>query len=79
MIKSMLFILAAMVSVPTLAQDAAPTLPFCSAKVTDNCQQTKAQQARAMTGEQADRRDAANGGAWTPDKTAKKPMKKAPM
>ena len=77
MIKPMLFIVAAMVAVPVMAQDAAPTLPFCSAKVTDGCQQTKAQQARAMSGEQADRRDAANGGMWTPNKAAAAPAKKA--
>ena len=76
MIKSMFVVVAALLAAPVLAQEAAPTLPFCSAAVTDSCQQTKAQQARAMTGEQADRRDAANGGAWTPDKVAK-PARKA--
>lgn len=55
---------------PAFAQDAAPgELPPCSAKVTDRCQQTAAQQARAMTGEQADKRDAASG-TWTPNKRA---------
>jgi hypothetical protein len=70
MIKLM-FVTAAMLAAPALAQEAAPpaapALPFCSAKVTDSCQQTAAQQARAMTGEQADARDARNGGNWTPD------------
>ena len=47
----------------------APKLPYCSAKVTDSCQQTAAQQARAMTGEQADKRDAKTG-TWTPNKRA---------
>ena len=67
----MFVLAAAMIAAPALAQDAAapaaPTLPFCSAKVTDNCQQTPAQQARAMSGEQAEKRDARNGGAWTPN------------
>lgn len=76
MIKPIFVAVAMMLAAPSLAQDAAPALPFCSAKVTDRCQQTPAQQARAMTGEQADRRDAANGGAWTPDKRAA-PAKKA--
>lgn len=64
--------MATVIAVPALAQDApaaAPTLPFCSAKVTDSCQQTAAQQARAMTGEQADKRDAKTG-TWTPNKRA---------
>ena len=70
MIKPMFVIAAAMLADPVLAQDApaAAALPACSAKVTDSCQQTPAQQARAMTGEQADRRDAAHGGAWAPNK-----------
>jgi hypothetical protein len=73
MIKPIFVVVAAMLAAPVMAQTpapAAPTLPFCSAKVTDGCQQTAAQQARAMTGEQADKRDARNGGAWTPDKAA---------
>lgn len=65
MIKPLLAITATLLAVPAVAQ--APALPFCSAKVTDNCQQTAAQQARAMTGAQADARDARNGGKWTPD------------
>lgn len=66
----MFVLAAAMLAAPALAQDApaaAPALPFCSAKVTDNCQQTPAQQARAMSGEQAEKRDARNGGQWTPN------------
>jgi hypothetical protein len=71
--KPMFVLAAAMIAAPALAQDApaaapaAPALPFCSAKVTDNCQQTAAQQARAMSGEQAEKRDAKAGGAWTPN------------
>jgi hypothetical protein len=82
-IKPMFVLAAAMIAAPALAQDApaaapaaAPTLPFCSAKVTDNCQQTPAQQARAMTGEQAEARDAKAGGQWVPNgkaATTKKP------
>jgi hypothetical protein len=80
-IKPMFVLAAAMLAAPALAQDApaaapaAPTLPFCSAKVTDNCQQTPAQQARAMTAEQAEKRNAAAGSDWSPNKTAtpKKP------
>jgi hypothetical protein len=68
-IKPMFVLAAAMIAAPALAQDApaAPALPFCSAKVTDSCQQTPAQQARAMSGEQAEKRDAKAGGAWTPN------------
>jgi hypothetical protein len=61
---------AVAIAAPAFAQDAAaPALPFCSAKVTDNCQQTAAQQARAMTGEQAAKRDAKTG-TWTPNSRA---------
>jgi hypothetical protein len=60
---------AVAIAVPAFAQDAAPALPYCSAKVTDRCQQTAAQQARAMSGEQAAKRDAATG-TWTPNKRA---------
>jgi hypothetical protein len=63
---------------PATAQDtvaAAPALPMCSATVKDSCQQTPAQQKRAMSGEQADARDARNGGKWTPNSgTAPAPM-----
>ena len=72
-IMTLAFAAAAVLAAPALAQDAAPaasTLPFCSAKVTDSCQQTAAQQARAMTGAQAEKRDAAHGGAWAPDARA---------
>jgi hypothetical protein len=80
-IKPMFILAAAMIAAPALAQEtpaapAAPTLPFCSAKVTDNCQQTAAQQARAMSAEQAEKRNAAAGSDWSPNgkaATAKKP------
>ncbi|MBC7505487.1 MAG: hypothetical protein H7267_07175 [Sandarakinorhabdus sp.] len=69
MIKPLLLTAAMMIAAPAFAQAAAPAAdrPFCSAKITDGCQQTKAQQARAMTGAQVDARDARNGGKWTPD------------
>ncbi len=79
MIRSIFILAATLVAAPALAQDAAPaapTLPTCSAKVTDGCIQSAAAEKRAMTGEQADKRDAARGGAWTPDGAAK-PAKKA--
>ena len=83
MIKPIFVLVAAMIAAPTLAQTAAPAtapaLPMCSAKVTDSCQQSPAQQARAMTGVQADARDARNGGEWAPNKrtAAAAPAKKA--
>lgn len=65
MIKALLVVTATLVAAPAFAQaPAAAERPFCSAKITDGCQQTKGQQARAMTGAQADAR---NGGKWTPD------------
>lgn len=70
MIKPVFVLVAAMLAAPAVAQTPAPALPTCSAKVTDNCVQSKAQQARALTGEQADKRDARYGG-WAPDKRAK--------
>ncbi len=71
MIKALLVATATLVAIPAFAQaPAAAERPFCSAKITDGCQQTPAQQARAMTGAQADARDARNGGAWTPNKAA---------
>jgi hypothetical protein len=70
MIKPLFVVAAALLATPVLAQAPAAERPFCSAKVTDGCQQTPAQQARAMSGAQADARDARNGGAWTPNKTA---------
>ncbi|PZN92136.1 MAG: hypothetical protein DCF31_17525 [Alphaproteobacteria bacterium] len=80
MIRSIFILAATLVAAPALAQEAAPaaapTLPVCSAKVTDGCIQSAAAEKRAMTGEQADKRDAARGGAWTPDGAAK-PAKKA--
>jgi hypothetical protein len=79
MIKPIFVLAAVMIAAPALAQAPAPAaLPMCSAKVTDSCQQSPAQQARAMTGAQADARDARNGGAWSPDKrVAPAPAKKA--
>ncbi len=61
---------ALVVAVPAMAQDAmaaAPSVPMCSAKVKDGCMQTPAQQKRAMSGEQADARDARHGGMWAPN------------
>ncbi len=80
MIKPMLFLTAALFAAPVLAQAAPAALPPCSATVKDACQQTKGQEARAMSGAQADARDAKSG-AWTPnagmsDKDAPAPMKK---
>ncbi len=81
MIKPILVLAAAMIAVPAMAQaPAAGALPMCSAKVKDGCQQTPGQEARAMSGEQADKRDAKSGG-WAPnkggsDKDAMAPMKK---
>jgi hypothetical protein len=71
MIKPMFILVAATLAAPAIAQTPAPTLPPCSAKVTDGCMQTPAQEKRALTGEQADKRDARNGGKWTPDAKAK--------
>ena len=82
MIKSVFAVAATLLALPALAQapapasTLAPALPMCSAKVTDGCQQTKAQAAREMSGAQADARDARNGGAWTPNGTAAKPAAK---
>jgi hypothetical protein len=76
MIKPAFIVAAALLAAPALAQTPAPELPVCSAKVTDNCVQSKAQQARALTGEQADKRDARYGG-WAPDKRATKAAKAA--
>lgn len=70
MIKPVLILVAATLAAPAIAQTPAPSLPTCSAKVTDNCVQSAAQQKRALTGEQADKRDARYGG-WAPDKRAK--------
>ncbi len=81
MIKFLFAVAATLVALPAMAQAPAPAmaLPMCSAKVTDGCQQTKAQQAREMSAAQADARDARNGGAWTPNslpaKSAAKPRK----
>lgn len=65
-----LFVLAAFAfAAPVLAQEAAPAaaaLPMCSATVKDGCQQTKGQEARAMSGAQAEARDAKAGG-WAPN------------
>jgi hypothetical protein len=68
MIKPLLVAAAALMAVPAVAQAPAATeRPKCSAKVTDGCVQTASQEARAMSGAQADARDARNGGKWTPD------------
>ncbi|MFZ4690624.1 MAG: hypothetical protein ACOYLS_15415 [Polymorphobacter sp.] len=71
MIKLMFVSAAVMLAAPVLAQDAmapaAPAMPVCSAKVTDGCVQSAAAEKRAMSGEQADKRDARNGGMWAPD------------
>ena len=68
MIKPLLVVAAALMAVPAVAQaPAAAERPKCSAKVTDGCTQTTGQEARAMSGAQADARDARNGGKWTPD------------
>lgn len=68
MIKPLLVVAASLMAIPAFAQASAATeRPMCSAKVTDGCQQTAGQQARAMSGAQADARDARNGGKWTPD------------
>ena len=69
---ALIAVAAVLAAAPALAQTPpaeAPKLPYCSAKVTDSCQQTAAQQARAMSGEQADKRDAKSG-TWTPNKRA---------
>ena len=92
MIKPLFAVVASMIALPVLAQAPAPAampaamsaaapaampaLPMCSAKVTDGCQQTKAQQAREMSGAQADARDARNGGQWTPNAADKPAAKK---
>ena len=68
MIRSPFVIAVTLVAAPVLAQAPAPERPFCSAKITESCQQTRAQEARAMTGAQADARDARSGGLWAPDK-----------
>jgi hypothetical protein len=75
MIKPVFVLVAAVLAAPAIAQTPAPTLPPCSAKVTDNCMQTAAQEKRAMTGEQADKRDARAGG-WAPNNEAKPAAKK---
>ena len=68
MIKPLFAVAAIMLAAPAFAQaPVAAERPFCSATITDGCQQTAAQQARAMTGAQVDARDARNGGKWTPD------------
>lgn len=65
MIKPSIFVLAAMFAAPAFAQAADPaaapamaaapaSLPMCSAKVKDSCQQTRGQEARAMSAAQAE-------------------------
>lgn len=76
MIKPFIAVAAVLFAAPVMAQS--PALPFCSAKVTDNCQQTAGQIARQMSGAQADARDARAGGQWAPNKqAAAAPAKKA--
>jgi hypothetical protein len=78
MIKPMFVVAVAIFAAPVLAQAPAPTLPACSAKVTDGCVQTPGQIARQMTGAQADARDARAGGQWAPNQRATTaPAKKA--
>jgi hypothetical protein len=74
-IKPMFVLAAAMIAEPALAQDtmaapAAPTLPMCSAKVIDNCQQNSARESRAMSGDQAKARNASAGSVRSPNKAA---------
>jgi hypothetical protein len=79
MIKPLSIVTAMLLTAPALAQMAevpapggqAVVHPLCSATVTDGCQQSKAQQARGMTGAQVDARDARSGGKWTPDTRSK--------
>ncbi len=79
MLKSILLATALIAAAPAFA-----ALPPCSAKVKDSCQQTSGQEARAMSAAQADKRDAAHGGAWASDlagqpKADKMAMHKKPM
>lgn len=85
MIKPMLILAASMLAAPVMAQDtaapaAAPSLPVCSAKVTDSCIQSAAAERRAMTAEQAAARDAriADREARAAAKAAAKAEKAAP-
>lgn len=79
-----LFVLAAFAfAMPAFAQEAAPAgapaaLPMCSATVKDGCQQTKGQEARAMSGAQAEARDAKSGG-WAPNAGGSDKDMAAPM
>lgn len=68
MIKSLFVIAVTLVAAPLFAQAPAPERPFCSATIIESCQQTRSQEARAMSGAQADARDARSGGQWSPDK-----------
>lgn len=54
---------------PAATPAAAPmaALPKCTAKVQDSCDQSKTTERNALSGEQADARDARNGGTWTPN------------
>ena len=66
-----LAIAAALFAAPALAQAPADpaNLPVCGGKIQDSCVQSKTEH-RAMSGEQADKRDARNGGQWTPNTRA---------
>lgn len=68
-----LAIAAALLAAPAFAQAPAPVdpanFPVCGGKIQDSCVQSKTEH-RAMTGEQADARDARNGGQWTPNNRA---------
>ncbi len=57
MLKTSLIVIAMLAAVPAVAQDATPAakMPMCSAKVKDSCQQSKGEEARAMTAAQADK------------------------
>lgn len=71
MIKPLLVVAATLMAIPAFAQaPAAAERPMCSAKVTDGCVQSAAAEKRAMSGAQADARDARSGGTWAPDKAA---------
>jgi hypothetical protein len=53
------------------AQDAAPAepanVPNCDWQHRDGCRQTRAQERKAITAEQADARDARHNGEWSPN------------
>ena len=77
--KHVIFVAAlALLPAAALAQNAAPaaagaSLPMCSAKVQDSCQQGPAQQARALDHYPADKRDAGNNKIGAPMAAMHKP------